>query len=45
MAKEYTFDFVEHTKEIIVNDPKAINVQAEIEADKVVTQEENEKQE
>ena len=29
------FDFVEHTKEIIVNDPKAINVQAEIEADKV----------
>ncbi|MBR3799030.1 MAG: biotin/lipoyl-binding protein [Bacteroidales bacterium] len=39
------FEFVEHTKEIIVNDPKAINVQAEIEADKVVTQEENEKQE
>ena len=29
------FDFVEHTKEIIVNDPKTINAQAEIEADKV----------
>ena len=39
------FDFVEHTKEIIVNDPKAINVQAEIEADKVVPQEKDEKQE
>lgn len=38
------FDFVEHTKEIIVNDPKAINVQAEIEADKITTEEKNDKE-
>ncbi len=38
------FDFVEHTKEIIVNDPKAINVQAEIEADKITTGEKNDKE-
>ena len=38
------FDFVEHTKEIIVNDPKAINVQAEIEADKITTEDKNDKE-
>ena len=38
------FDFVEHTKEIIVNDPKAINAQAEIEADKITTEEKNDKE-
>ena len=38
------FDFVEHTKEIIVNDPKAINVQAEIEADKVEKLENDDKE-
>lgn len=38
------FDFVENTKEIIVNDPKAINVQAEIEADKVATEINNDKE-
>jgi len=38
------FDFVENTKEIIVNDPKAINVQAEIEADKVATENNNDKE-
>ncbi|MBQ4475343.1 MAG: hypothetical protein II935_04020, partial [Bacteroidales bacterium] len=38
------FDFVEHTKEIIVNDPKAINVQAEIEADKIAEEEKTDKE-
>lgn len=38
------FDFVEHTKEIIVNDPKVINAQAEIEADKITTEEKNDKE-
>ena len=44
LSLRIAFDFVEHTKEIIVNDPKAINVQAEIEADKITTEEKNDKE-